>query len=198
MNLQLDFCFAANERNQDPPFCIEYDVVMREKKPAIPSSIKKSRVNSPASSTLVLRRFRVVFNAVRTHFQQVEKLAGIGGAQVWALSVVKDRPGIGVTDLGLAMDIHQSTTSNLVKSLVKRGLIETNKSETDRRSVELTISKAGLEILKRVPGPYEGVLPMALSALPEKTLIRLDKDLAQVVAAIQADESAGGIPLANL
>jgi hypothetical protein len=32
----------------------------------------------------VLRRFRMVFNAVKTHFQQVEKQAGIGGAQVWA------------------------------------------------------------------------------------------------------------------
>ena len=33
-------------------------------------------------TTLVLRRFRVVFNAVRTHFQQVESQAGLGGAQI--------------------------------------------------------------------------------------------------------------------
>jgi DNA-binding MarR family transcriptional regulator len=171
---------------------------MSEKKTGSKASIKGKLTTELAPSTLVLRRFRVVFNAVRTHFQQVEKIAGIGGAQVWALSVVRDSPQIGVTELGLAMDIHQSTASNLVKTLVKRGLIQTSKSEEDRRSVRLMISSAGKDILKRVPGPYEGVLPMALNALPEKTLARLDKDLAQVIAAIQADESAGGIPLANL
>ena len=41
-----------------------------------------------------LRRFRRVFNAVKTHFQQVEKRAGVGGAQLWALSVIGARPGI--------------------------------------------------------------------------------------------------------
>lgn len=49
-----------------------------------------------------------------------------------------------------------------------------------------------------MPRPYEGVLPMELNALPEKTLASLDWDLAQLIAVIQADESAGGIPLANL
>lgn len=158
----------------------------------------KAQQLAPSQAAQVLRRFRVVFNAVRTHFQQVEKQAGIGGALVWALSVVRDRPGIGVTELGLAMDIHQSTTSNLVKTLVKRGLVQTSKAEGDRRNVELTILEAGLEILARVPGPFEGVLPMALGNLPERTLTRLDKDLATLVKAIQADEAAGGIPLADL
>ena len=69
----------------------------------------------PANTAQVLRRFRVVFNAVRTHFQQVEKQVGLGGAQVWALSVVKDHPGIGMGGVAKSMDIHQSTASNLVR-----------------------------------------------------------------------------------
>jgi len=52
-----------------------------------------SEVITPAK---VLRRFRVVFNAVRTHFRQIEKQVGLGGAQVWALSLIKDHPGIGM------------------------------------------------------------------------------------------------------
>ena len=31
---------------------------------------------------------------MKTHFQQVERAAGLGGAQLWALSIVRDRPGI--------------------------------------------------------------------------------------------------------
>ena len=38
----------------------------------------------------VLQQFRQIFNAVKTHFQQVEKKVGVGGAQVWALAVMKE------------------------------------------------------------------------------------------------------------
>ena len=53
----------------------------------------------------VLRKFRLVFNAVKTHFKQVEKRAGVGGAQLWALSVVQGQSGLGVNDLARAMDL---------------------------------------------------------------------------------------------
>jgi hypothetical protein len=68
-----------------------------------------------AAATRVLRRFRLIFNAVKTHFQQVERHAGIGGAQLWALACVRAEPGIGVSALARAMDIHPSTASNLVR-----------------------------------------------------------------------------------
>lgn len=146
----------------------------------------------------VLRQFRVVFNAVRTHFQQVEKRVGIGGAQVWALHVVRERPGIGINELARRMDIHQSTASNLVRQLVKRGLVQLQKSTIDRRNVQLFVEPAGLALLQGAPGPYEGVLPEALQKLPPTTLTQLQHHLAQLVHMLQADESAGGIPLAEL
>src|SRR4051812_28653448 len=80
-----------------------------------------SDIGEPAAR--VLRRFRIVFNAVKTHFQQVEKKAGLGGAQIWAPSIIRSSPGIGVNDLARGMDVHQSTASNLVKTLVERELV---------------------------------------------------------------------------
>ena len=65
----------------------------------------------------VLRRFRVVFNAVRTHFGKLERKTRLSGAQVWVLSLVRDQPGIGVGALARAMDVHQSTASNLLPSM---------------------------------------------------------------------------------
>ena len=152
----------------------------------------------PEVATKVLRQFRQVFNAVKTHFQQVEKKVGMGGAQVWALSVVRDNPGIGVGDLARAMDIHQSTASNLVKVLVERQFVVAGKHGSDRRAVQLHLLPAGDKVLKRSPGPYSGVLPMALAALDAKTLSRMEKDLAKLLAALNADEDSGGIPLAEL
>jgi DNA-binding MarR family transcriptional regulator len=145
----------------------------------------------------VLRQFRQVFNTVKTHFRSVEKKVGLGGAQVWALSVVREQPGIGVGELASAMNIQPSTASNLVRVLVERGLVATLKSDNDRRTVQLKLLPAGAKVLKATPGPYTGVLPSALAALDDRTLKRLQKDLALLIEALDADESAGGIPLGD-
>jgi len=168
----------------------------------MPSEPKESRpapapVPADAPPQRVLRQFRIVFNAVKTHFRQLERDAGLGGAQVWALSVIESQPGIGATSLGRAMDIHQSTASNLVRGLVERGYVAAAREGADRRNVALRILPAGEEVLRRVPGPAAGVLPSALGTLDEATLLRLEQDLATLIARLDADESAGKIPLSQ-
>lgn len=151
-----------------------------------------------ADASLVLRRFRVVFSAVRSHFKQVEKQVGLGGAQVWALSVIRDQPGVGLGELARCMDVHQSTASNLVKGLQQKELLRMDKGETDKRQVKLFVQPEALVLLAKVPGPFEGVLPDALNQLPPATLAQLGRNLAELIALIKADEAAGSIPLANL
>jgi DNA-binding MarR family transcriptional regulator len=135
----------------------------------------------------VLRRLRVVLNAVKTHFQQVEKRAGIGGAQLWALSLVRDQPGIGVNALARAMDVHQTTASNLVKALVAQQMLSASKQGADRRTVQLRVLPAGTKVLRKAPGPFHGALPEALARLDSRVLARMDKDLATLIAALPVD-----------
>ena len=134
----------------------------------------------------VLSRFRRVFSAARSHFREIEKHAGIGGAQVWALSLVQAHPGMGVKDLALAMDIHQSTASNLVKALVARELIEGIRLLSDRRVSRLHLRPAGARVLRKVPRPMAGVLPAALASLDPDTLERLDQDLGRLIGRLEA------------
>jgi len=149
------------------------------------------------ASKRVLRKFRLVFNTVKTHFQSIEKKVGIGGAQVWALSIIASNEGIGVNDLAIALDIHQSTASNLVRGLVKLEMVEVRKDGADRRTVQLHVLPAGAKILKRAPAPFSGVLPHALEQLDAKTLERLDQDLAKLMRLIDTDASAARIPLGH-
>jgi DNA-binding MarR family transcriptional regulator len=163
------------------------------------SSTSKHSGETPQNedAALVLRQFRQVLNTVKTHFQQVEKKSGLGGAQVWALSIVQQQPGAGVNDLARAMDIHQSTASNLVKALTEKSLVELRKEGADRRSVQLYLLPEGAKALRKAPGPFAGVLPAALRALDATTLRRLKKDLAALIVVLNADEKAGGIPLGD-
>lgn len=146
----------------------------------------------------VLRQFRIVFNAVKTHFQQVERKAGVGGAQVWALSIIRDRGGLGVNDLANALNVRQPTASNLVRSLAQQQLIEVRRDGPDRRAVQLHVLPEGRKLLRRAPGPAAGVLPEALASLDAASLRRLEADLGTLIRVLGADESAGTIPLAQL
>jgi DNA-binding MarR family transcriptional regulator len=157
-----------------------------------------STIAASVQPSQVLRRFRVVFNAVRSHFKDIEKQVGLGGAQVWALSVVRDKPGVGMGELAKCMDVHQSTASNLVRSLQKKELIRIDKDMADKRHVHLHITPQAAVLLADLPGPFEGVLPAALAQLNAATLQRLDQDLAELIGLLKADESAGTIPLAQL
>jgi DNA-binding MarR family transcriptional regulator len=150
------------------------------------------------AEAMVLRQFRMVFNAVKSHFRDVERAAGIGGAQLWTLSVIQARPGIGVTELGRALDIQQSTASNLVRSLTRQGLIASSRDGTDRRATSLYLLDAGNEILHRAPAPFAGVLPGALSQLCPATLARLEHDLGLLIAVLGVDEDSARLPLAEL
>ena len=146
----------------------------------------------------VLRQFRLVFNTVKTHFQQAEKKAGVGGAQVWALSVIRDQPGIGVTELARRMDIHQTTASNLVRSLVQAGLVRTERAGADRRAVQVYLEPEAARVLRKAPEPFTGVLPEALAQLDPAVLVRLEGDLAALLELLDADERGAGIPLAQM
>jgi DNA-binding MarR family transcriptional regulator len=151
-----------------------------------------------AAQQRVLRQFRAVFNAVKTHFRQVEREAGLGGAQLWALSVISRQPGIGATGLARELDIHQSTASNLVRALVERGFVAAAREGSDRRNVALRVLPPGEEVLQRAPQPFSGVLPDALSSLDDATLLRLEQDLGRLITVLGADPDSARVPLAQL
>jgi DNA-binding MarR family transcriptional regulator len=166
------------------------------------SSPSPRRTRKPAAATAtpearVLRRFRLVFNTVKAHFRSIERKAGISGAQAWALSVVRDQPGIGVGDLARAMDVHQSTASNLLRALVEQGLVVSVRGAVDRRAVQLQVTPQGQKVLKKAPAPFTGVLPDALQRLDKATLARLDRDLGRLIEELHVDDRDAAIPLGS-
>ena len=159
------------------------------------SPVRRKAPTRADAAVFVLRKLRLVFNAVKGHFREVEKKAGVAGAQVWALSVIRDNPGAGVNELAKAMDIHQSTASNLLKPLIERGMVVAARHESDRRALRLKITARGLAVLRKAPAPVTGVLPDALSKLDLDTLRRLDHDLTDLIAVLGADRRAARMPL---
>jgi DNA-binding MarR family transcriptional regulator len=143
-----------------------------------------------------LKYLRTIFGSARSHDAEIRRLAGIPGAQLWALSEVARTEGGSVNDLSQRMALHQTTASNLVNALVERKLIRRTKDEHDQRIVRLHPTIEGKRLLARAPRPYAGLLPDALSQLDQSRLAQLSSSLAVVVAALKRPaENAAGEPL---
>jgi DNA-binding MarR family transcriptional regulator len=129
----------------------------------------------------VLAQFREVFRAAKLHFAAVQRVAGISGAQLWALSELHEKPGLRVSDLTQKMSLHQSTVSNLVEKLSGAGLILRVREDGDRRVVRLQITNAGKKVIARAPKPARGVLPDVLAKLDNKELAMIHRSLEGLV-----------------
>lgn len=147
----------------------------------------------------VLKQFRIVFGAVRQHFGEVEKSCGVSGSQLWVLHEIKRAPGLTVSDLADRLAIHQSTCSQLVEKLARSGTIAKQRSSVDQRKVGLKLTPAGRALLKKAPGPAEGVLPDALRSLPDVALRTLHVNLEALIQRINPkDAGHAQRPLADL
>jgi MarR family transcriptional regulator, organic hydroperoxide resistance regulator len=147
----------------------------------------------------VLKKFRLIFGSVKTHFKSVEAKCGISGSQVWILKEVKNNPGVGITTISEKLSIHQTTSSLLVEKLVKKKYLIKERSNEDQRKVGLSITELGNSILDLAPGPAEGLLPNAVLQLPIEKLNLLDMLLSDVINELGGyDEQMANKPLADM
>lgn len=155
--------------------------------------------NDTVPAAEALKKFRIIFAAVRQHFRAVEKACGVSGAQVWVLAALAGQSGMRVTELARQLSIHQSTASNLLHKTEKAGLVKRTRSQKDQRVVELDITDAGRAVLDKAPKPYTGLLPHTLNEMSEADLAGLNDSLNKVIGhMIHVDVTAAEQPLSKL
>ena len=147
----------------------------------------------------VLQQFRVIYGSMRQHFRDVESRCGLPGSHMWVLQEVQQEQGVGITELAARLGIHQSTCSLLVEKLVEGRYVSKVRQKSDRRRIGLRLCPSGLKALARLPGPAEGILPAALSALPEVALKTLHINLQELVRNLShKNDSFASKPLADI
>ena len=140
-----------------------------------------------------LRLLRTIFGSARVHDVEVRRRAGIPGSQLWALAEIARGAGLSVNGLAASMALHQTTASNLVNALVERKLIRRVRDRSDQRIVHLHVAAEGQRLLRRAPGPHNGLLLDAIHRLDATGLRRLRQSLTALAGMLYrtAGETAG-------
>lgn len=144
-----------------------------------------------------LQKLREIVRTAQEQLQFAPGAAGISGSQAWALAEIARTPGLIVSELGRAMAIHPSTTSNMLDKMQTRGLIRRERVDADHRVVRLFVTDAGERLLSQLPGPATGLLPDALSRLSAGELDSVNATLALILEKMDRraqDASRAGSP----
>jgi MarR family transcriptional regulator, organic hydroperoxide resistance regulator len=147
-----------------------------------------SMEEKPCMISSIVDNLRRVFQVVHGHSKKAERETGLTGPQLWAIKVIADSAPIRVSDLAARMYLHPATTVGILDRLEKKGLIVRVRSQQDRRSVEISLTESGREVVAKAPEVAQGLLVSGLERLSSRKLKMVDTGLAQMVKILGAQE----------
>lgn len=160
------------------------------------SRMKQETADAVPADLQVLQKLRIVIRAAQRHSLWIEKQCGVNGAQLWIMQELQESPGLRVGQITARLAIQQTTTSNLLDGLVRKGYVVKTRDRQDQRVVKLELSEQGRNLLDAAPKPARGLLPEALATLDPAQLAQLNSGLQGLLGTIGTlDEAFGLQPL---
>ena len=138
-----------------------------------------------------------LFNALRrlvhtlhAASRDTERRIGVTGAQLFVLTQLRVSPTLSINALAERTMTHQSTVSVVVQRLVARKLVKKIRSAQDGRRVELTLTPAGIAMLRRAPEVMQQRLASAIARMPPDERSRLTRGISELIASLGGDPNA--------
>jgi MarR family transcriptional regulator, lower aerobic nicotinate degradation pathway regulator len=120
--------------------------------------------------------------AVQGALTRIAADQGLSIAAARLLGIVRDRePTIG--ELATFLQLDKSSVTGLVDRAAERGLVARTASPLDRRSVRVSITAAGREVIDRGAAAFEAEIAVLVADLPPAQRSRLSVIASRVVAA---------------
>jgi MarR family transcriptional regulator, organic hydroperoxide resistance regulator len=109
--------------------------------------------------------------------------------QVQVLRILRREGAVPTGRLAVCLRISAPATTQLTDRLIRKGLIERNHSENDRRAVLVALSPSGRCLVDRFRERRDAVFIAALSQLSEAERAQVVSSLQMVIAALESFEA---------
>jgi len=142
------------------------------------------KIESPAPvrhDLRVLRALRGITRAVSLYSRKLYTRQRITSPQLVCLLVIAEEQSITASEIARRVHLSPSTMVGILDRLEANGLVVRQRNRRDRRTVSITLSRAGRAMLRKAPSPLQDGLAAALSALPETEQATIADSLERVV-----------------
>lgn len=103
-----------------------------------------------SSNESIEKSLRKLSVQLRLYGREILKEYKLSKIQFIALQWVNDSSGITIGQVAKNLDLAYSTTTDIIDRLEKNGFVRRERSETDKRLVQVKIESTGLELIERV------------------------------------------------
>lgn len=139
----------------------------------------------------LLRRAHQISTAV---FEDECRAVGLTPAQFGVLSVLRATPGLDQSTLARALGFDKVTVLRVLRGLETRGLIERAPAPASRRNLAVSLSAAGLDLLKQAQQPADRAYVRLMAPLNKTQQGQLLELLQLLTTGLENDARAAFVP----
>ena len=136
----------------------------------------------------LLISLRKIIQAIDIHSRMLNKSFGLTGPQLIVLQEISKQDKISVTPLSKITSLSQATVTDITKRLEKKGYLVRIKREDDKRSVSLSLSEAGKEIINGLPPLLQKTFTHRFSQIKDWEQLMILSSFERVVSLMSAEE----------
>ncbi|HEU4952520.1 MAG TPA: MarR family transcriptional regulator [Holophagaceae bacterium] len=136
----------------------------------------------------IFQDIRRIVRALELFSKEVDVKFNLTAPQLWALWELGREGPLALKDLSARIQLHPSTVVGVVDRLESKGLVARKPDPEDRRRVRLSLTAAGRALRRKVPHPAQGRLLHALQQMPERRIAEIEKSVATLVKAMEAED----------
>lgn len=114
--------------------------------------------------------------------------AGLSGTELRAMAQIAEADGATPKQLAVALEVTTGAITAVTSGLVARGLLARQEHPSDRRSLVLSLTDSGHELMQRNYHRFQDAISAAASTLTDTTEAAVAKALNDLTAALRARE----------
>jgi DNA-binding MarR family transcriptional regulator len=137
---------------------------------------------------MVVTALRRIMHAVDMRSRRLISSHGITGPQIMILKVLSVLNGSSVGELTREVHLSQATVTGILDRLEKRGLVERQRSDVDKRKVNVSLTRAGEKILADAPPLLQEKFMSEFAKLEDWEQTQILSSLQRIVSMMEASD----------
>jgi DNA-binding MarR family transcriptional regulator len=133
-----------------------------------------------------IQKFLIIYRYLRSYGRQAHQ-EGLSGRKISTLRYLSGSGPRAIGQISQYLCIGDSSTSELIAWLQKKGFVTRKRSELDNRVVLVNITPAGQEIIQRTPLGGIPLLRERLKQLPPERLSTVSQTMTDIMRLLEID-----------